>query len=251
MQSVDYSSLEQIIVTCFFTFFAWGFSTYNTAVFYRIANNVPLGAYGKKFRPSCENCGYILKPLDYLPLINWLVHRGSCRGCKTKIDIAYFYLELSSFLLFMSVFFLFNGVLDDRLTVVLASLNFLLITFFVEKKYSKIPEKLFLFILIIGIIFRVLKDAQLFPLISCTAFSLVFTFFALRKIVEKKYTFPLYYYQLIAVSGVYLSVIEYFVLVVSSAVFYMLLKLIRINLSLIAVILVCFGVLIINASNNI
>lgn len=251
MQSVDYYSLQQIIVICFFTFFSLGFAALNTTVFYRVANNIPFGAYGKKFRPSCENCGYILKPLDYLPLINWLVHKGKCRNCKTKIDITYFYVELSSFLLFMGVFFLFKGLLDDRLVIVMACLNFLLITFFVEKKYQKIPEKLFLIILITGITFRILKDAQLFPLIFSTGFSILFTFFALKKIVEKKVNYPLYYYQLIALSGIYFSIIEYFILLVASTIFYMLLKLIRIRVELILPILIVFGILIINASSNI
>lgn len=251
MQNVDYSNLEQIIIILFFVIFALGFSALNTTVFYRVANNIPFGAYGKKFRPSCENCGYILKPLDYAPLINWLVHKGKCRNCKTKIDITYFHVELFSFVIFMSVFFLFKCLLDDRLVIVLACLNFLLITFFVEKKHQKIPEKLFLLIFITGIIFRILKDAQLFYLIFSAGFSILFTFFALKKIVEKKYTFPLYYYQLIAISGIYLSIIEYFILLVVSVVFYMLLKLIRINLNLTSITLVFLGILIINASSNI
>ena len=47
-----------------------------------------------KGRSRCDNCGYILKWYDMIPLVSYLLLRGNCRKCKKKIDAAHFMSEL-------------------------------------------------------------------------------------------------------------------------------------------------------------
>ena len=37
----------------------------------------------------CPGCGTQLKAYDNIPVFSWLVLRGRCRGCKTKISARY------------------------------------------------------------------------------------------------------------------------------------------------------------------
>lgn len=47
-----------------------------------------------KGRSRCDECGYVLKWYDLIPVISFLVLGGKCRNCKTKIDSSHLVSEL-------------------------------------------------------------------------------------------------------------------------------------------------------------
>lgn len=47
-----------------------------------------------KGRSRCDECGYVLKWYDLLPIVSVLILRGKCRKCKTKIDSSHLVSEL-------------------------------------------------------------------------------------------------------------------------------------------------------------
>ena len=47
-----------------------------------------------KGRSRCDACGYILKWYDLIPIVSYLILRGRCRKCKTKIAPSHFISEL-------------------------------------------------------------------------------------------------------------------------------------------------------------
>ena len=47
-----------------------------------------------KGRSRCDECGYILKWYDLIPIISFLILGGKCRKCKTKIDGSHLISEL-------------------------------------------------------------------------------------------------------------------------------------------------------------
>ena len=47
-----------------------------------------------KGRSRCDECGYILKWYDLIPVVSFLMIRGKCRKCKTKIDRSHLVSEL-------------------------------------------------------------------------------------------------------------------------------------------------------------
>lgn len=47
-----------------------------------------------KGRSRCDECGYVLRWYDLIPIISFLILRGKCRKCKTKIDGSHLISEL-------------------------------------------------------------------------------------------------------------------------------------------------------------
>src|ERR1700683_5047758 len=43
---------------------------------------------------ACSKCGAAIQPYDNIPLVNYLLLRGKCRGCQTKISWMYPVVEL-------------------------------------------------------------------------------------------------------------------------------------------------------------
>ncbi|GAY79609.1 prepilin peptidase [Apilactobacillus micheneri] len=57
---------------------------------YRISNNQSIVFP----RSHCDNCGYILKWFDLIPIISYIFLLGKCRKCKFKINRSFFLIEL-------------------------------------------------------------------------------------------------------------------------------------------------------------
>lgn len=59
---------------------------------------------------TCPQCDRRIQFYDNIPFVSWLVLRGRCRYCKTRISPRYFVIELLTALLFVGVFlFYFSG----------------------------------------------------------------------------------------------------------------------------------------------
>lgn len=53
---------------------------------------------------SCPSCGKHIQFYDNIPLVSWLLLRGKCRHCKTRISPRYFVIELLTGLVFVGAF---------------------------------------------------------------------------------------------------------------------------------------------------
>ena len=71
-----------------------------------------------KGRSRCDECGYILKWYDLIPVVSFLMLRGKCRKCKTKIDRSHLVSELMMGAAFLvsSLCFEWYGVVYGILT---------------------------------------------------------------------------------------------------------------------------------------
>ena len=56
---------------------------------------------------SCPSCGKHIQFYDNIPLVSWLLLRGKCRHCKTRISPRYFVIELLTGLVFIGAFALY------------------------------------------------------------------------------------------------------------------------------------------------
>ena len=48
--------------------------------------------HGESFlsgRSHCPNCGHTLTAVELIPIISWLIQKGRCKNCKTKISVRY------------------------------------------------------------------------------------------------------------------------------------------------------------------
>ncbi len=56
---------------------------------------------------ACASCGHAIRWYDNIPLVSWLVLRGKCRDCGSRISIRYPLVELGSALFFVLVALIF------------------------------------------------------------------------------------------------------------------------------------------------
>src|SRR5277367_3741908 len=61
---------------------------------------------------ACPKCGAAIKPYDNIPVVSYLLLRGKCRGCQTKISWMYPLVELLTGLLFLGCFYVFGISVD-------------------------------------------------------------------------------------------------------------------------------------------
>ena len=112
---------------------------------------------------SCPECNAKIKWFDNLPIISWLLLRGKCRACKSKISFSYPIIELSTGLLVWLNFYanptiysqlaepiiLFCGTILSSILITLAILDF---------KYFWLPQAITIGGLMLGITSSLIID---------------------------------------------------------------------------------------------
>lgn len=58
------------------------------------------GAKGLRGRSHCLSCGTLLRWFELLPVFSFLVQRGRCRGCKSRLSVQYPLVECTTGLVF-------------------------------------------------------------------------------------------------------------------------------------------------------
>ena len=62
---------------------------------------------------ACPKCGAPIKPYDNIPVVSYLLLRGKCRGCQTKISLMYPLVELLNGALYLICYLAFGMTLPD------------------------------------------------------------------------------------------------------------------------------------------
>ncbi len=62
-------------------------------------------------RSECTNCHHKLAAIDLVPVLSWLLLRGRCRYCQSKISVQYPIVELGLTLLFMMSYFFWPNII--------------------------------------------------------------------------------------------------------------------------------------------
>jgi leader peptidase (prepilin peptidase) / N-methyltransferase len=73
---------------------------------------IPQGKSIVRPNSACPNCHAAIRPWDNIPVLSWLILRGRCRNCKTKISPMYPAVELITGLLFLLCYKIFGQSLD-------------------------------------------------------------------------------------------------------------------------------------------
>ena len=125
--------VESIIILLFLGG-AWG--SFINVVSYRLARK-------RSFvtgRSSCPNCGRILRALDLIPIISWLILKGRCRSCHKAISFQYWAIEVA-----MGAFFVYGGlhVLGTINQILyLAVVSFFAVLFVHDLRTYIVPDKI-------------------------------------------------------------------------------------------------------------
>jgi leader peptidase (prepilin peptidase)/N-methyltransferase len=101
-------------------------------------------------KSHCENCGYVLKWYDNIPLLSYIFLGGRCRKCKSKLSIKYPLMEAVTGALFVLIF-VFHGISIESCLWCLATGALLAISVIDWRTYE-IPIGLNYFLLALGLI---------------------------------------------------------------------------------------------------
>ena len=102
-------------------------------------------------RSKCENCKKSLAPKDLVPLLSFILVKGKCRYCKTKLSLYYPLAELVTGLLFVGAAYYTQVFSVMEVPTVVKFLYLLIIgsvyivLFLTDAKFRLIPDKISFF----------------------------------------------------------------------------------------------------------
>lgn len=123
-------------------------------VIYRMPRGLSLGNPKHSFCPSCKSQ---LRVPDLIPLLSWLVLRGKCRHCGSKIPSRYFWVELLTGTLWSGIYYQYFVVgWQPAQGFAYALIGACLIAvIFIDWQFYIIPDQINAFMLLVGILFNI------------------------------------------------------------------------------------------------
>ncbi len=144
--------LSQPFVAAISGLFGLTIGSFLNVVIYRIPKKESIVHPGS----HCPNCEAPIKSYDNLPLISWIILRGSCRSCKAPISVRYPLVELLTGVLFATAGFLVHPqILVPAVCVAIAGL---LSCALIDLETMKIPTKIVYSTAVVGAPFLVLAS---------------------------------------------------------------------------------------------
>ena len=102
-------------------------------------------------RSSCPNCQQLIAFYDNMPVVSWLILRGRCRHCKTRISPRYLVVELLTGVLFLACYACFGLT---PATIKYCAFGFLLLgLIFTDAETQLLPNQLTLPGIALGLLF--------------------------------------------------------------------------------------------------
>jgi len=117
-------------------------------------SRIPEGKSIIKPRSHCPYCQKFIPWYDNIPLISYLILLGKCRYCKKKISFRYFFVELLTAGIFLSLFLKYGITIKFFIYAILFSS--LIVATFIDFKYQIIPDVISVSGIILGIFFSIL-----------------------------------------------------------------------------------------------
>jgi len=115
---------------------------------------MPLGLSVVTPRSACPKCKEPIAFYDNMPVLSWLILRGRCRHCQTRISPRYLMIELLTGLLFLACYWYFGFTLS---TLKYCTFAFLLLgLIFTDAETKLLPDKMTLAGLALGVVFSLL-----------------------------------------------------------------------------------------------
>jgi leader peptidase (prepilin peptidase)/N-methyltransferase len=121
-----------------------------------VAHRVPLGESLVSPPSRCPECEAPVKPYDNVPVVSWLLLRGRCRNCGTRIYPRYPLVELATALVFAAVVAV-RGF-DNDLVLELPFVAALIALAAIDFDHKLLPNKIVYPLAVYGVIATLLVD---------------------------------------------------------------------------------------------
>ena len=126
------------------------FGSFLNVCIYRL----PLGLSVITPRSACPRCKQPIAFYDNMPVLSWLILRGRCRHCDTRISPRYLMIELLTGVMFLTCFWYFGFTLS---TLKYCTFAFLLLgLIFTDAETKLLPDKMTLPGLALGLVFSLI-----------------------------------------------------------------------------------------------
>ena len=110
-------------------------------------------------RSHCPNCNRTLGAIELIPVVGYLVLRGKCKQCESKISIQYPLMELLTGLLFAFTYWMLHDQLIEMF-LVLSFVSLLIIVTISDLYYRIVPDVVLLVFLPILLTLRLISPAM-------------------------------------------------------------------------------------------
>lgn len=104
------------------------------AVVYRLPRKIPFGLS----RSACPSCKKQIRALDNIPLVSYMILRGRCRDCKSKISLRYPAVEALNAAVYVWLYFHYG--LSVELAMAATFSSALLAIIFIDLEHMIIPD---------------------------------------------------------------------------------------------------------------
>jgi leader peptidase (prepilin peptidase)/N-methyltransferase len=98
----------------------------------------------------CPKCRSKIKPIDNIPLLSYLLLKGRCRNCGSKISIQYPVVEFLTGLIYLIIYLIYGLSIQSLVYIILSSA--LIIIAFIDLQEQIIPDVISLPGIVVGLI---------------------------------------------------------------------------------------------------
>jgi len=133
---VDTSAVYELIFRGFAFILGAAIGSFLNVCIYRLPRDLSVNQPRRSFCPSCQ------KPIPWqqnLPLLSWLLLRGKCANCGSRIAFRYFAVELLTALLFLAVWLAFPWPIAF---VYWIFVSLLVVATFIDFEHFIIPDEI-------------------------------------------------------------------------------------------------------------
>ena len=98
----------------------------------------------------CPKCRTKIKPIDNIPLLSYILLKGRCRNCGSKISIQYPVVEFLTGLIYLIIYLIYGLSVQSLVYIILSSA--LIIIAFIDLQEQMIPDVISLPGIVVGLI---------------------------------------------------------------------------------------------------
>ncbi|HBY20539.1 MAG: hypothetical protein A2Y24_07955 [Clostridiales bacterium GWE2_32_10] len=106
----------------------------------------------------CTSCSEKIRWYDLIPVLSYLMLKGKCRKCKSKISIKYPMVEVLNAVLYLILFYKYDLAVNFYIFATMASICILIA--FIDYEHQIIPDRLVILTLLAALSYRIYSSVQ-------------------------------------------------------------------------------------------
>ena len=123
-----------------------------------VIHRLPLGESVVTPRSKCTNCGRQIKAIENIPILSWMILRGRCGGCGSRISVRYPAVELLNSIAYIICFVHFGIAIVLPFSFLLCSAAIALAM--IDAEHMILPNKITYSIFVAFLVFRLIEGAS-------------------------------------------------------------------------------------------